>query len=353
MKRLALATTLSIAGAIALAPAATGTPGAEGSATPTKPRLSLASDSGLKDGRSRYVLKGQAVRIAGVLRPYVKGETVVVKVYRGGKQVVRKDVHLSERKDGSGEFVIGFRPAKAGPHSVVAEHVASNSLGAVKSAKYRLMAIKTPRVGGGAHGLRVRLLQAGLSEIGAGQVHGGGFDRTTGYSVAAFRNLHGMGRDGFASKKVFEMLFRHRGAYKLRYPTPARTASTRVRQVAPDARARARRQARATDLHLFRHALDADRVRQLPLLSEDSGHQREGHGPLELLRRRLRDPRLRVRPDLSGEPRLHPDPGPDCARGLQLDRYRRSDVHSTDRLASLPAWTRGRDLWPSCASTRW
>ena len=215
----------------AVSPAADGAPDADGAATPSQPRLSLASDSGLKDGRSRYVLKGQSVRIGGVLRPYVKGQRVVVKVNRGGKRVVRKEVGLAERKDGSGEFYIRFRVAKTGAHSVVAEHVSTPELAAVSSDKYRLKAIPTPKAGGGAGGLRARLLQAGLREVGVLQSGSGRFDRATGYAVAAFRNYNGMGREGYASRTVFEKLFRHSGGFKLRYPKAWKTGGTKGKHV--------------------------------------------------------------------------------------------------------------------------
>ena len=43
---------------------------------------------------------------------------------------------------------------------------------------------------------------------------------------------------------------------------------------------------------------------QLPRLHEDAGHERQGHGRLELLHPRLRDPRLRRRARLQRQPRL-------------------------------------------------
>ena len=92
-----------------------------------------------------------------------------------------------------------------------------------------------------------------------------------------------------------------------------------------------RRQALPDLPHLLGHAGHADGVRHVPLLPADAGHQRQGHGPLDLLHRRLRDPRLRrrcppTRPATAAcgcRSRTRPD--------LQLDRHRRPDLPATSR----------------------
>jgi len=191
--------------------------GAQGAATPSQPRMSLASTTGIKDGKDRFVLARQDVVVKGVVRPYVSGQRVLVKVDRGGKRVEREEVALERRRDGSGEFELSFRAAKTGKHTITAEHVATPELAAV-STRYKVHAIKTPRAGGGARGQRVRLLQTALTDQGYAVGRSGRFDRNTAYAVAALRNVNRLGREGYASKRVYELLFRNRAAFKLRSP---------------------------------------------------------------------------------------------------------------------------------------
>ena len=168
------------------------------------------------------------------------------------------------------------------------------------------------QAGAGERGLKVLLLQRALVKEGFASPVTGYYDSLPA-RVLAFRKTNEIGRDGYAIKPCSRWWLRGEGAFKLRYPKAGKHVEFDwSRQVlvlangpAPTGPTTPRRGAR-----------HADRVRHLPLLPADAGHEREGHGPLVLLHRRLRDPRLRVGAELPGEPRL--PAGADPERGCQI-----------------------------------
>ena len=108
--------------------------------------------------------------------------------------------------------------------------------------------------------------------------------------MLAFRKVNGFARTTSAGRTVFRRLARGGGGFKLRYPKAGKHAEFDwSRQVL--VLARGSRPA-AHPAHLVGRAVDADRVRQVPLLPQVPRLQRQGHVLLVLLRRRLRDPRV-------------------------------------------------------------
>jgi peptidoglycan hydrolase-like protein with peptidoglycan-binding domain len=191
----------------------------QGFATPQKPRLSIVIPTGLKNGRDRYVLKGQSVTVRGFERPFVAGQDVVVKAYRGRKRVVRKVLRIQKRaRDDNGGFATSFRARKAGTLTVSAEHVGTPELAGVKTGKSHLHTIKAPRAGGGARGVRVWLLQRALRAEGYPASQSGYFDAATGRAVAAFRSVNRMSRAAYATRGVYQRLFHGTGRFPVRYP---------------------------------------------------------------------------------------------------------------------------------------
>ena len=130
----------------------------------------------------------------------------------------------------------------------------------------------------------------------------GVYDAGTGRAIMAWRKVAGL----------LAHLRRHRGRLRrpaqgprqVQGPPPRRRPPRRGAAELAGARADRRRQGRADLPHVLGRAGDADRPRQVPRLHEDAGHQRQGHGRLELLHPRLRDPRLRLGAAVQRQPRL-------------------------------------------------
>ena len=103
----------------------------------------------------------------------------------------------------------------------------------------------------------------------------GHYGGSTARAVLAFRKVNGFARTTSAGRTVFRRLARGGGGFKAALPEGGQ--ARRVRLVAPGARARARVAAADRPAHLVGRAVDADRVRQVPLLPQAPGLQREGH----------------------------------------------------------------------------
>ena len=212
MRRLALVVVCVLS---PLAPApARAEAGGEAAAAKAAP-MSLWPRSGLRDGGRHYAIKGQRVRIAGTVRPYVPGQSVAVTVSRG-KRATR--VGAAVRKAGrDGRFLVAFTARRSGRYVVRARAEAAEGAGAVTARPLAVRSI-VPRVRRGSSGLQVRLMQRGLARLGYVTPRGGRFDAGTGRALIAFRKVNGMARGARAGRAVLGKLFRGSGGFALRYP---------------------------------------------------------------------------------------------------------------------------------------
>ena len=165
--------------------------------------------------------------------------------------------------------------------------------GAAVADSARLHVVR-PRAHGGSRGTAVRALQRRLKDLGYLTPVNGHYGGSTARAVLAFRKVNGFARITSAGRTVFRRLARGGGGFKVRYPKAGKHAefdwSRQVLVLARGARPQ-------IVLHTSSGSVrDADRVRQVPLLPQAPRLQRQGHVLLVLLRRRLRDPRLRPVP---------------------------------------------------------
>jgi L,D-transpeptidase-like protein/putative peptidoglycan binding protein len=170
------------------------------------------------NGASAAILAGDRFRIRGAVKPYVAGQTVVVRFYRGARKIASKKVTIKASKNGqAGMFVLGYRAKKAGHITVRASHRATPQL-ATLVAKGRGVDVLPLRASPGSKGLAVRVLQQRLKALGYVIGAKGVFDARTARAVLAFRKVTGMARTQEASKEVFRKLAHGAGAFKVRFP---------------------------------------------------------------------------------------------------------------------------------------
>jgi hypothetical protein len=183
---------------------------------PVKGKLGLTLEK--VNGRSAAILAGDRFRIRGAVKPYVAGQSVVVRFYRGEKKIATKKVAIKASKNGeSGSFVLGYRAGKTGHITVRASHRATAQL-ATLVAKGRGVDVLPLRAAPGSKGLAVRVLQQKLKALGYVIGQKGVLDARTARAVLAFRKVTGMARTQEASKDVFRKLAHGAGAYKVRFP---------------------------------------------------------------------------------------------------------------------------------------
>lgn len=219
IRTLALTTLLVAAAAPAATAAAqaptatTPAPAADAAPEPKSGKLTIRTTQDAVLVRSR-------VKVRGTLQPYVAGQNVIVRFYRGEKKL--RVVELKVRRDGKvGRFTVGYAPKRTGRLTIRAVHRETDELKSI-TAKGIGVDVLPRRVGPGSKGTAVRLLQAKLDRLGYVVGKRGVFDARTARAVLAFRKVTGMARTSEANEAVFDKLARGGGRFKVKFPKHGR-----------------------------------------------------------------------------------------------------------------------------------
>jgi L,D-transpeptidase catalytic domain len=181
---------------------------------PVQGTMKLTTQKVMRDAERRIALTRTAWRVRGELRPFVPGQTVVVRLFRGGKQIHQQTERLKPIK-GRGEFKTPWRALRDGWISVRAVHFKTPEMATVRSNKLRVLVVR-PNVG--SSGTVVRLLQRGLAKLHYVTSRSGVYDDATARAVMAYRKVRGMARTFSASQAVVRGVLAGRGTFRARYP---------------------------------------------------------------------------------------------------------------------------------------
>lgn len=184
-------------------------------AQPGAVTINLAGGQATK--KLRYVARGGRIRVSGTVKPFVAGQTVVLEVLRKNKVVSRQRIAVGAGGEVKGR--LGVR--RSGLLKVRFRHAATPEQAAFSSRTKKVRVVSL-RAGQGSRGTKVVLLQRGLHELGFAVPRTGSFDGGTSRAVLAFRKTNGMGRSGFASRRVYSKVLQGRGAFRARYPKAGR-----------------------------------------------------------------------------------------------------------------------------------
>jgi hypothetical protein len=210
-------TLLVVAGAIA--PAVPATAAAQTTPAPAAPKLSITTEQVTVTGGRASALTGRQWRVRVVLKPFVAGQTAVVRFYRGGRRIQAAQLPLAPSATGQSAFAtFSFKSAKPGRILIRATHFATPQLATLR-AKAVGVSIVSPSARPGARGPVVRMLQAQLAQRGYVVGRRGLYDARTARAVLAFRKVTGMRRTTIASSDVFRRLSRGGGRFRVRFPT--------------------------------------------------------------------------------------------------------------------------------------
>jgi hypothetical protein len=183
-------------------------------------KLKLKIEKTYRDDGRHVALTKQAWRIRGTLRPYVAGQTVLVRLVRDGKQIHQQNERLQPLPGGKvGFFQTPWKANRDGRIVISAVHRATPELDTVRSEKERVLVVK-PIAGNG--GVVVRLLQRGLSKLHYVTSRNGIYDDATARAVMAWRKVTGMARTFSPSEAVVRGVLAGRGKFKVRYPKHGR-----------------------------------------------------------------------------------------------------------------------------------
>jgi L,D-transpeptidase catalytic domain/Putative peptidoglycan binding domain len=179
-------------------------------------KLSSSLDGGLATRSARYYARSGTVAVKGRSSVFVAGQFIQLEVVRKGR-VVRTLTAPLKRAGRAGRFRFAFKGGRRGGLRLVVKHLATPELAALRAKDKRAQVVRWT-AGAGARGVKVLLLQRGLSKLGYAVPISGYFDDGTARAVNAFRKTNNMGRDGYALAGVYDRVLRGRGAYKLKYP---------------------------------------------------------------------------------------------------------------------------------------
>jgi hypothetical protein len=168
-------------------------------------------------GHDDVALRGDRVRVRGAVAPYVAGQSVVVRLYRGRKKLAAKAAAIQPVAGGKGSFVVTLKPSRSDRLTVRASHRGTPAQ-ATMVAKARRVLVVTPSAAPGARGPTVRLLQSRLAALRYAVSRSGSFDASTARAVVAYRKVRGMSRVALASGKVVRGLLAGRGSFHPRHP---------------------------------------------------------------------------------------------------------------------------------------
>jgi peptidoglycan hydrolase-like protein with peptidoglycan-binding domain len=194
-------------------------------ATPRAPRATgrigvQLAGSWSVNGR-QLAVSGRPLQIAGRIVPYVPGETVSVRIWRGHKLLKQVSVAPKPtRTRKTATFSVRFQPERPGDVQVFALHERSD-------AQRRLLAkaslsIVTPSAGPGTRSPFVTLLQQRLAALGYATPQTGVYDSLTGLAVLAFRKVNGMPRITTLTPFIVDRVLRGVGGFKIHYPQHGR-----------------------------------------------------------------------------------------------------------------------------------
>ena len=192
-------------------------------------RIGLRVEGAFSVGGRTLAVTGRPLRIEGRIVPYVPGQSVSVRIWRGHKRL--KSVRVAPRPTRTGKtatFSVRFDPRRAGDVQIFALHARTPE-------QRRLLAkapvsILTPAAAPGTSSPFVALLQQRLAAVGYATPQNGAYDAATGRAVLAFRKVNRMPRITTLTPFIVDRLLRGVGGFKVRYPGHGRHVEAHLGQ---------------------------------------------------------------------------------------------------------------------------
>ena len=148
----------------------------------------------------------------GTLKPYVAGQKVVVRIYRGKRKIKARALTVQP----GGTFQLGIKPRNPGQLKIRVSHRKTPELGSVVAEPVLVRVVRST-AGPNSRGPAVRFLQRMLDRKHYAVRVTGDFDADTSRAVLAFRKLTNRVRVPVADRDVFKGLLNGEGAFKVRY----------------------------------------------------------------------------------------------------------------------------------------
>jgi hypothetical protein len=192
-------------------------------ATPTpapqaKGTMKLKLEKVHREGERRVALTRERFRVSGLVRPYVAGQQVEVRLVRKGRVIHRVRKRLRPVQGGrAGAFETAYRARRAGAIKARAIHLRTPQLAVAPTATW--LAVLPPDL---SSRTMVRLFQKGLSKLHYVTSRGGVYDSATARAVMAYRKVRGLPRTYTATRDIVRDVLRGKGRFHVRYPGDGR-----------------------------------------------------------------------------------------------------------------------------------
>jgi lipoprotein-anchoring transpeptidase ErfK/SrfK len=169
----------------------------------------------------RLAVAGRPLQIEGRVVPYVAGQTLSVRIWRGHKLLKQVSVTPKPtRTKKTAVFSVRYAPERSGDVQIFALHERT-------AEQRRLLAkaplsVVAPTAGPGTRSPFVALLQQRLAADGYATPQTGVYDSLTGLAVLAFRKVNGMPRTTALTPFIVDRVLRGVGGFKVRFPQHGR-----------------------------------------------------------------------------------------------------------------------------------
>ena len=174
------------------------------------PALQVVPERVFKMSARRIALVHQKVRFRGLVRQYVPGQVISVRVLVGKRRYVRVTRTVQPLGTG-GQFTVELKAHRRGKLRAVAS-------GSGLSARSRSVDVIRRSAAYGQRGVHVQFLQHRLRDLRYLVKLSGSFDGSTQRAVLAYRKVNRLERNFRAGATIFQRLARRRGRFHPRYP---------------------------------------------------------------------------------------------------------------------------------------
>jgi hypothetical protein len=174
-------------------------------------------------GGHLVTVPGRVIHVKGVVRPYVPGQTVLVKAFVGGRQFKTDRLSIKASPGGSaGRFSESLSSPRAGEVTIQVGHTRTATMGALLAR--RSVAALDEHAGFGSRGAFVELIQQRLAALHFYLPQTGVYDQGTGLALDAYHRLLHWGTYESLDGRTISYLLDGFGAFKARFPSHGRHA---------------------------------------------------------------------------------------------------------------------------------
>ncbi len=167
--------------------------------------------------RGAVTVPDRAFEVQGVVRPYVPGQSVIVRSFVGARLVKADRLRIKPSPNGAlGVFTERVASSRTGILRVRVRHDKTAQMQGFFS--QRAVAVLGTSVGSGSRGSFVTLVQQSLNALHVYVPETGVYDQQTGLALDAYHRLLGWGVSQSLDGRTVSALLDGRGAFVVRYP---------------------------------------------------------------------------------------------------------------------------------------